>query len=48
VGKHDSGETSTNPKSGYGGRHSTDPPTTPRTDAGKLLGPRESPKGGGK
>jgi hypothetical protein len=47
-GKHDSGETSTSPKSGHGGKHSADPPTTARTDAGKLLGPRDAPKGGGK
>jgi hypothetical protein len=37
-GEHDSGKTSDSPKSGYGGKHSTDPPTTPRTDAAKLLG----------
>lgn len=48
MGKHDSGETSSNPTSGYGGKHSTDAPTTPRTDAAKLLGPRDRPKGGGK
>lgn len=48
MGKHDSGDTSTSPKSGYGGKHSTDAATTPRTDLTEAFGPKDQPKAGGK
>lgn len=48
TGKHDSGKTSDSPRSGYGGRHSTDPPATARTDLTRAFGPKDAPKEGGK
>lgn len=40
MAKHDHNppQTSDSPRSGYGGKHSAGGATTPRTDAGKLLG----------
>lgn len=47
---HDPPKTSDSPRSGHGGRHSADPHPNDghRTDAGRLLGPRDAPKEGGK